>query len=421
MVAAAVVGSAVVGGAVSTMASNKASKAQRQASDSASQAQLESARLADQTQRYFYDTTRRDNLPAIQAGNTARNQLAMLLGLDIPGFVSNGGGTYLSGAYTDMGGSSGGGNPYSLGNAELVDYSTGVPKPNAELYANSQPYRDAWDSYLQEHIARFGTGYTTASDPDSLNQILREKLAPQIAQENAEADAKSKARQYAESTAGAQQASQDIRNNPLFGSLNKQFTEQDFWNDPGTKLGFQFGLDQGTQGLNRQAAASGSLNSGAQLKALTRYATDYTGTKYGDAYNRDQAQKANQFNRLASLAGVGQQAVNSVGSAGANAANQIGSNSLYAGNAQANAAYASGNARANSAIGTANAINGALGFGANYLSNGGFGGFGSGASAGSGVFGTVSGMNGVSPVTGMNSGVGYAYSPYSSFGASFNG
>lgn len=368
LAAAGSIGSAIIG----SKASKNAANAQQQAADSAAQAQLESAQMANDTQRYFYDTTRRDNQPAIQTGNAARNQLAMLMGLDVPGFVSNGGGTYLSGAYTDMGGGaggSGGSNPYSLANAQLVDTSSGVPKPNADLYANSQAYRNAWDSYLQEHVARFGTGYTNASDPDMLNSILRDKLAPAIAQENADLDAKNQARQYAESQAGAQAASQSMQDNPLFGSLNKQFTEQDFWNDPGTKLGFQFGLDQGTQGLNRQAAANGSLNSGATLKALTRYATDYTGTKYGDAWNRDQTLKGNQYNRLASLAGVGQSAVNTVGSAGSNAANQMGSNSLYGGNAQANAAYASGNARANSAIGTGNAINSALGFGANYLTN----------------------------------------------------
>jgi len=50
--------------------------------------------------------------------------------------------------------------------------------------------------------------------------------------------------------------------------------------------GYQFGLDQGVQGVDRSAASKGSLYSGATLKALQRYGTDYGTTKLNDTFNR---------------------------------------------------------------------------------------------------------------------------------------
>lgn len=162
---------------------------------------------------------------------------------------------------------------------------------------------------------------------------------------------------------------------PDYGSLNRTFQLSDFQSDPVAQLGFQFGLDEGTKGINRSAAANGGLDSGATLKALTRYATDYTNTKAGESYNRYENNKANTYNRLASLAGVGQtananngSATSGLASAGQNAANNISQNALYSGNAAANAAAATGNARASSAIARGNGWSNAIGTGVNALS-----------------------------------------------------
>lgn len=386
-IATAIAGSAIVG----AVASTAAGKSQAKAANKAADAQVQAAQIADESQRYFYDTTRADNMPIIQRGNAAGNQLAMLLGLDVP-YMSIGG----------AGGSGGtaavGAGPNPLMGVSYVDMSGGVPRPNMDLYNTNEAYRNAWDSEVARHQGNYGTGYTRASDPNEIQKDIANLLRPEIDRINSENEANQAAQ------------SESMRSNPLFGSLNKQFTEQDFWNDPGTKLGFQFGMDEGTKALNRQAAAAGGLNSGATLKALTRYATDYTGTKYGDAWNRDQAFKTNQFNRLASLAGVGQSAVNTVGAAGQNAGNRMANNALYSGNAQANAATAVGNARANSAIGIGNSLNSALGFGANYLMNNGSGGFGySGA-------GSLFGGAGSNPVTGLAGGATYGMGANYGFG-----
>lgn len=87
---------------------------------------------------------------------------------------------------------------------------------------------------------------------------------------------------------------------------------------------YQFQLGQGTQAVQRSAAGAGGLYSGATLKALQRYGTDYAGTKLNEEYNR-----------YASIAGIGQQATNGTSMAGMNMANQMGQNTIGAGNAAA--------------------------------------------------------------------------------------
>jgi len=134
------------------------------------------------------------------------------------------------------------------------------------------------------------------------------------------------------------------------GQFDKHFSTQDLANDPVYNSGLQFGLDQGTQGINRQAAAGGSFLSGATLKALTKYGNDYASTKANDAYNRFNTDNTNQYNRYAGLSGAGQQATNQTSAAGQNMANNISSNQLGAGNAQASG-Y----------MGQANALSGAIG------------------------------------------------------------
>jgi len=101
---------------------------------------------------------------------------------------------------------------------------------------------------------------------------------------------------------------------------------------------YTFGLNQGTQALDRSAASGGSLYSGATLKALERYGQDYAGTKLNE-----------QYNRYANIAGLGQVATNGTSNAGMNAANQIGGNLTSLGNAQAANSLNQGNIWGNAA------------------------------------------------------------------------
>ena len=103
--------------------------------------------------------------------------------------------------------------------------------------------------------------------------------------------------------------------------------------------GYQFGLTQGQQGLDRKAAAAGGRVSGAALKSATQYATDYATTGYNAEYQRRQ----DRLNRLAALAGIGQSATGGSAAAGAQASGNISNLTSAQGNAAGAASIAQGN------------------------------------------------------------------------------
>ena len=123
----------------------------------------------------------------------------------------------------------------------------------------------------------------------------------------------------------------------------RKFSAADMAADPVYNSGLQFGLDQGTQGINRQAAANGSYLSGATLKALTRFGNDYGSTKANESYNRYNNDINSQYNKLAGLSGAGMQATNQIGNATQNLSNNLASSQQGVGNARASGYIANGN------------------------------------------------------------------------------
>ena len=107
---------------------------------------------------------------------------------------------------------------------------------------------------------------------------------------------------------------------------------------------YQFRLGEGMKALERSAAARGGLISGGALKAAQRYGQEFASNEFGNAYNR-----------LASMAGLGQTATG----AQSTAAGQFGAN---AGNLMTGA----GAARASGYVGGANALTSGLGQYMNY-------------------------------------------------------
>lgn len=141
------------------------------------------------------------------------------------------------------------------------------------------------------------------------------------------------------------------------GDLTRQFTMADYTADPG----YAFRQQQGEQGINRAATASGSRYSGATLKALSRFNSGLASQEYGAAEQRFSTNQGNTFNRLSSLAGTGQTAVSQAGQAGQNAYGTIASSGQNSANAQGNAVQNAGAARASGYVGNANAITGTIG------------------------------------------------------------
>lgn len=106
------------------------------------------------------------------------------------------------------------------------------------------------------------------------------------------------------------------------GSLTRGFGASDFNADPG----YAFRKQQGMDGIQSSAAASGGLLSGATLKALNSYNSDLASQEYQNAYNRFSNDQANAFNRLSTAAGMGQNAANNMSSLTYNNANNVAGN-----------------------------------------------------------------------------------------------
>lgn len=128
------------------------------------------------------------------------------------------------------------------------------------------------------------------------------------------------------------------------GSLLSKFSTADLAADPVYGSGLQFGLDEGTKAIERRAAAGGGYDSGATLKALTRFGNDYGSTKAGESYSRFTNDQDRTFGKLSGIAGMGSGATTVGVGAGTGAASNLAG--LYTGQGNANAAstIAQGNA-----------------------------------------------------------------------------
>lgn len=101
--------------------------------------------------------------------------------------------------------------------------------------------------------------------------------------------------------------------------------------------GYQFRMDEGVKALDRSAASRGILNSGGQLRRLTRYGQDYASNEYQNVYNR-----------IAQIAGFGTGSSTQASNTIVNTGQNIGGALINAGEARASGFVASGNAIANS-------------------------------------------------------------------------
>lgn len=138
----------------------------------------------------------------------------------------------------------------------------------------------------------------------------------------------------------AQQAGMESANAALAGTFGQQQAYLNPYADAGksalgnltgdaTKLmqndpGYQFRLGEGNRAINASMAARGLGNSGAALKALTRYGQDYASSEYNNA-----------FNRQSQIAGMGQNAANNLSSAAGAYGSNLANNYIGMGNANA--------------------------------------------------------------------------------------
>ncbi len=140
------------------------------------------------------------------------------------------------------------------------------------------------------------------------------------------------------------------------GDLMRSFSMSDFEQDPG----YGFRQAEGMKGLTNSAAARGGLLSGAALKAASQYNQNFASNEFGNAFARYKGNQEGQYNKLASLAGVGQIAANQNGSGAANLGGNVGQGMINAGQTVGNNMMGAGNARASGYLAQGNALTGVI-------------------------------------------------------------
>jgi hypothetical protein len=268
--------------------------------DSAVGAQTAAEQAKIDENRRQFDLTRSDNAPRIQSGNAALQKLSSLLGLSSPAPDREAIRRSLAPKYAPPVSPSGGSSSAapSWVNPDQSNYSEGGGLNMLQQLRANQPGGDP-----------FATG-----TPASSNEL----------------DAATEA-EYQRQMQGA--------SSPDSGALLKNFTGADVATEPG----YQFGLNEGMKGLERSLAARGTPYGGAALKAASRYNSDYAGTKFNEAFNRDKANKSATFGMLSGVAGTGQTASNQVAQAGQFATGQIGNALSSQGDARASGYLANSN------------------------------------------------------------------------------
>lgn len=288
-------GGSLIGGMMGRSASSKAAEAQAQAS-----------RDSIAEQRRQYDLTRSDNAPWMQAGSATLAKLMQGLGL-----------AYGPSTTTTSPGP-----------------STGQPQQPAFNDGAEQGPDGTWRKFMPGEDG--GGNWATLND-------FKGQVNPAQSQN------------MVTTTAGPQAPDP---NDPFTGSLMRKFTMADRDADPVYQSGLQFGLDQGTKGINARAIAGGGYDSGATLKALTQFGNDYGSTKAGDAFNRYNAQNDSIYNKLTGVSGSGQVATAQVGQAGQNMANNVSQSMQDIGNSRAAGIVGGSQAYGSAAQGVNSAVNG---------------------------------------------------------------
>jgi hypothetical protein len=129
------------------------------------------------------------------------------------------------------------------------------------------------------------------------------------------------------------------------GEMSHQFNNADLTSNLAPN--YQFQLGQGLGAVNNQMNLTGGVNSGNTLKAINDYAQNFAGNAYQNAFNNYQTQQGNIFNRLSTIAGLGNSANQTTAQTGATTAGNAGNAMIAGGQSQAAGTMGMGNALGN--------------------------------------------------------------------------
>ncbi len=317
------VGWAAAAAAVGTIASGAM---QSSAARGAARSQQQGAAYAADVQRDMFDVSRAQQQPFMESGYGANSELSRLMGIT---------------PQTARGNRPGDEMP-----DDLVQSNGGVPSMNEDLYATDPGYRQAWDQMMESERGssrwkdkNATSFYTAGNDADfaRIKGLLTRNMTA-----------------YREANPAAPGSGTGGEQGPLTGGtglppgfLTQLFTPEAF--KAGIDPGYQWRMQQGAQGVMNQAAAGSGSLSGPALKALMDYNQAGASQEFGSAFNRFQTQQGNIFQRLTSMAGMGQNAAAGVGNQAVSTGANIGANIV-----------GGANAAAAGQIGVANAIGGGL-------------------------------------------------------------
>lgn len=238
----------------------------------------------------------------------------------------------------------------AAGKTALGDLSTGLGqvRSGVDMFGNDPRYKEIYQQLYNQvdadHRASQGGRPLEAAasiDPDAYKRTM------QIIQDAAVREFSAK---YPEAAAATNQT------DPNFGSLTRKFTMEDFQNDPVTKASFDFGMSEGEKAVQRMFGSRGLSRSGAAVKAATRFATDYTGTKAGESRDRYVQDQTNLYNRYAGVSGTGQVTATNNATNAMNLGTNIGNLLVGEGNARGAATIAQGNAWGGAASNAGNSL-----------------------------------------------------------------
>jgi hypothetical protein len=342
-------GTSLIGGLLGSEASNKASEAQVSATNTASRLTNQASNAALAENKRQFDIGQANIQPWITGGTASLRDLLYKMG------ISTGGGTTQAAAGTTGSDQSG---IYSALSSYLMQHPRWTPAEGSTGQTNN---------FLQKSLAGL-----MSTIGDKAHDVETRNLFAELEKQGfSEADitnalySNGQMRSLSDLEGLADQASTTQSNSKLqygegetppgeFGELNKKF---EFTQDDPS---YQFRLTEGTKALERSGAAKGSSLGGAALKGLTRYAQDYASTEYGNAFNRFETAQTNEYNRYATIAGLGQTSAQQAAQNGSNYANSNSNIVMNNANAQGDYATQAANARASGYMGGANAWSNAL-------------------------------------------------------------
>jgi hypothetical protein len=183
--------------------------------------------------------------------------------------------------------------------SRMLAEEMGIADPTG--YAPRPELQDFVDQVRNEHFNKYGKDYNRNSE--MAGEAMKAKQRFDVAMKAWEAGAE----KYKAENPGSEGS----------GNLLKNFTNEDFVKEPG----YEFRLGEGEKAANRAASAGGRYDSGATLKALVNWNQDFASNEFGNAFNRDAANKARKFSFLSNSAGQGLQAAGVGVGANTNAAN----------------------------------------------------------------------------------------------------